>query len=54
MKPDTDETPHSEAPKPPPPESDFDERHGSADKRPLPPRSGDMDRPGMEPESETD
>jgi len=41
-------------PKPAPPSSkpDFDERHGSDDRRPLPERTGDMDRPGMEPASE--
>lgn len=33
---------------------DFERRHESSEKKPLPKRTGDMDPPGMEPETEAD
>lgn len=39
---------------PQPRAGDFQERHGSSDKRPLPQRSGDMDRPGMGSDSDVE
>lgn len=53
-KPESTKNSSAAKPTPPPTQPDFDERHGSDDRRPVPQRSGDMDRPGMEPPNESE